>query len=64
MQQPRERIGDCLLLFMLGIFLFASPFAHWWMRWPAPWYWPFMLWLLLIALGAVLAGRLMRDHGD
>jgi hypothetical protein len=64
MQQPRERAGDCLLLFLLGVFLFASPFSAWWMGWPAAWYWPFLLWVALIGVGATLASRLMRSHGD
>lgn len=51
-----------VLIFLLGLFLIASPFATWWMTAGAPWYFIFVCWLLLIALSAILARRLIRHH--
>ena len=38
------------ILALLGIFLFASPFTGWWAQAAVPWYFPFLLWALLIVL--------------
>ena len=54
--------SHCVLIFMLGVFLLASPFSTWWMTTVAPWYFPFVLWLLLIILSAALARRLIKRH--
>ncbi len=51
-----------VLIFLLGIFLLVSPFAAWWMGIRAPWYVPFLLWLVLIALSAALARSQVRRH--
>ncbi|SEQ42324.1 hypothetical protein SAMN05421693_13027 [Ectothiorhodospira magna] len=42
-----------LLLFLLGLLLFASPLLEWWTRPGAPWYLPYLLWGLIIALAAL-----------
>jgi len=42
-----------VILTLLGLALFASPFTDWWARASFPWYFPFVLWGLLIALVAV-----------
>ena len=51
-----------VLVFLLGLFLLASPFTSWWMTIGAPWYFPFALWLVLIILSAALAHRLIKRH--
>lgn len=51
-----------VLIFLFGLFLLASPFATWWMSAVLPWYVPFLLWLVLIALSAALARSLARRH--
>lgn len=40
------------LVFLLGVFLFASPFVSWWSGLHLPWYAIFVPWALLIALAA------------
>jgi len=39
------------LLFLLGLFLFASPLLAWWATPANGWWMPYLLWLLLIVLG-------------
>lgn len=51
-----------LLIFLFGLFLLASPFATWWMSAILPWYFPFLLWLVIIVLSAALARSLVRRH--
>ena len=51
-----------ILLLVFALFLFASPFTTWWAEAEPPWYWPFLLWGLLIALIAVeRSARPKRD---
>ena len=42
-----------VILALLGLLLFASPFTHWWATAGLPWFFPFLLWGLLIALVAL-----------
>lgn len=44
------RLDRVLLLFLVALFLFASPFTTWWAYARLPWYLPFLLWGGLIAL--------------
>lgn len=56
MEAPGSRSGPLdgvALLFLLALFLFASPFTEWWARTGLVWYFPFLLWGLLIALVAI-----------
>ena len=39
-----------VILALLGLALFASPFTDWWAQASFPWYFPFVLWGVLIAL--------------
>lgn len=48
-----SRLDGVLLLLVLALFLFASPFTAWWAGIAPAWYLPFLLWGLLIALVAV-----------
>ena len=50
-----------LVLFLLGLLLFASPLLDWFLS-HGLWYIPYLLWLLLIALGAWL--QLLRSRRD
>lgn len=43
-----------LILFLFGVLLFASPLVQWWASGAFPWYVPYMLWGLVIALIAVV----------
>jgi len=49
-----------VILALLGLALFASPFTDWWARASFPWYFPFLLWGLLIVL--VVAAQIL-GHG-
>lgn len=45
--------GDLtLILVLLAIFLFHSPFTTWWASLGLPWYSIFVFWLILIVLSA------------
>ncbi len=46
-----------LLLVLLMFFLFASPLMLWWASPAHPWFLPYLLWLLVIILGAVISYR-------
>ncbi len=65
MAQPTEQGPGAasVLLFLFALFLIASPFATWWMQLPAPWYVPYLLWLLIIGLSWNVVRR-TRRHGD
>jgi hypothetical protein len=48
------------LVFVLGLFalvLLTSPLLGWWAASDSPWYMPYLVWALLIALGAWLQRR-------
>ncbi|MBA1148571.1 UTP--glucose-1-phosphate uridylyltransferase [Ectothiorhodospiraceae bacterium WFHF3C12] len=49
-----------LALFALALLLFFSPFAVWWASQRPSWYIPYLLWLLVTVLSALLARRLRR----
>jgi len=49
-----------LVLFLLALVLFLSPFAIWWAAQTPPWYFPYLLWLLVTSLSGWLARRLRR----
>ncbi|HEY8554588.1 MAG TPA: hypothetical protein VIL43_08630 [Burkholderiales bacterium] len=55
-------LDSSVLLFLLGLFLFFSPFTFWWAELAPVWYLPYLLWLGLIVLIAVAARR-ERDDG-
>lgn len=60
--RPSSRHLDrTVLLFLLGLFLFASPFRDWWMALQGSWYTPYAFWAALIALTAWLQIRRGRD---
>lgn len=57
------RLDSVALLLALALFLFASPFTDWWAGAGFPWYFPFALWGLLIALVG-LRQHLMEGDDD
>jgi len=64
MRQAQERgaRGDLLILLVLfALFLFASPFLHWWATLRSPWYLAYGIWLGVIALTYWLQCRGNRD---
>ncbi len=50
-----------VLLFLLGLLLFASPLRDWIISFGI-WYLPYVFWFLLIVLGAWL--QYLRGHND
>ena len=50
MKRHRTRSDHTLLIVILAIFVFNSPFTTWWTQQALPWYTIFLLWLGLIAL--------------
>ena len=58
---PGRSLDRVLLLFLLGVFLFASPFTFWWAAHAGVWYLPYVLWFGLILL---IAWVVHRRHYD
>lgn len=56
-----QNASATLVLILLALFVFASPFTDWWAGLALPWYAPYLMWLLLTALTA-LANRRARRH--
>ena len=50
-----------ILLLLLALFLLLSPIVEWWAADDSPWYAPYLLWALLIALTFWLQRR-VRCH--
>jgi hypothetical protein len=46
----RRGLDAVVLLFLLGVFLFLSPFTFWWAANAGVWYLPYLLWFGLIVL--------------
>ena len=57
---PDRQKEPSLLLGVLTLFLFASPLTYWWASGFNPWYFPYLLWLLIILLGLWLRIRPRR----
>ena len=45
-------IDKVVLLVLTALFLFASPLIFWWTDSDSVWYLPYLLWLLIIGVGA------------
>lgn len=60
----QERFSDrVVLLFLLALFLLASPLRHWWAADETTWLAPYLIWGVLIALAYWLQRRMDRhDH--
>ena len=50
----------CMVIFLLALLAFASPFTEWWGGINRPWYLPYLLWLLVIGFSWLLAKRMER----
>ncbi len=57
-----HRLDLVLLLGLFAVLLFASPLMTWWATPKSPWYLPYVLWALLIALGAWLQRHRVRHE--
>ncbi len=49
-----------VLLFLFALFLLLSPIINWWAADDSPWYAPYLIWALLIALGFAVQRRIQR----
>lgn len=52
-----QSLDKSILLALLTIFFFASPFTQWWGSSELPWFVPYLVWLLIIVLGALAAHK-------
>jgi hypothetical protein len=59
---PEQQWESTLLLTLFSLFLFASPLTVWWASDNNPWFLPYLLWLLVIVIGAWL--RIRNRHHD
>lgn len=50
-----------ILLLLFALFLLLSPLIEWWAADDSPWYLPYLLWLVLIALGFAVQRHLQRN---
>ena len=57
MSQRRDLV---IILFLLGVFLLVSPFTLWWLEQSRFWLLPYLFWLVVIVLTAILSSRLSR----
>lgn len=63
MKPGYKKLDHTLLLFLVALFLFNSPFSDWWMQQQLPWYTIFIAWAFIIVLVAINQRR--RDtYGD
>lgn len=59
----QERFSDrVLLLFLLALFLLASPLRNWWAADDTFWLAPYLIWGVIIALAFWLQRRLDRHE--
>lgn len=49
-QDNSRGLDNVVLVFLLGVFLFLSPFTFWWPTVATVWYFPFLLWIGLVLL--------------
>lgn len=62
-RNPSRTRGDLtLILVLLAIFLFHSPFTSWWASLGLPWYSIFIFWFVLIALSALNQRKTDSNH--
>jgi hypothetical protein len=60
---PENDLRDAsVLIGLLAVLLFASPLMSWWIRGDGPWYLLYLLWLIVIGLGALIHSR-SSGHG-
>jgi len=66
MNQPPDHepsVDNIVLLALFALLLFASPLVFWWSSAGGRWYLPYLFWLALIVLSA-LVFRGGRRHGS
>ncbi len=62
--ERQNGLDRVLLLLLFALFLLLSPFLEWWAADDSPWYAPYLIWALLIALTFRLRRFLDRQTGD
>ena len=54
---PNKNFDYAVVTAMVMLLLFASPITDWWAGYHLPWYLPYVLWLLIILLTALVHWR-------
>lgn len=62
MSGPERTNSLTIVLVTLALFAFASPFTDWWASRQPPWYFPYVLWAILIALTFLIERWLRRNE--
>lgn len=52
LSESARRIESTLLLVALAVLIFATPVIFWWAQDDSPWYWVYVLWLVIIVFTA------------
>ncbi len=60
--EPGRHLTSLVIVFLFGLMMFATPFLTWWAIDNRPWYLPYVIWGLIIALVAFAQWR--RGHRD
>ncbi|MBX2885408.1 MAG: hypothetical protein KTR32_35965 [Granulosicoccus sp.] len=63
MIQGEKKPDHTLLLVLVALFLFHSPFSGWWLGQGPPWYTVFVVWGVILVLVAINQWRI-SDRGD
>ncbi len=61
-REHEQHLDRVVILFLFALFLLLSPFLNWWAADDSPWYTPYLIWGLLIALTWRLRCRLERHE--
>lgn len=55
-----QNASATLVLFLVMLFMFASPFTDWWASIQPPWYVPYLMWLGVTVATAAITRRIRR----
>ena len=65
MRRPSDNaryLNLVMVSFLVGVFVFASPFHRLWMTPETPWYVPYLIWLAVIVMTGVVQLARGRDE--
>ncbi len=60
--EPGKPLTSLVLVFLFGLMMYATPFLTWWAVEDSPWYLPYLIWLIIIAL--VAFAQVRRGHHE
>ena len=61
-REPGRPLTSLVLVFLFGLMMYATPFLTWWAVEDRPWYLPYLIWAIIIAL--VAFAQMRRGHHD